>query len=74
MGQHLGYRRDPSYNLHPEMRNVRHGEKLLSVKVNDQDYLDLQKRVKELKMRELFEEPSSYEDEEDDDEYYDRMI
>lgn len=35
--------------------------------MEDQDYLDLQKRVKELKMQELFEEPSSYEDDDDDD-------
>tara|TARA_B110000503_G_scaffold118544_1_gene179574 strand:+ start:327 stop:635 length:309 start_codon:yes stop_codon:yes gene_type:complete len=67
MGQHFGYQKNPSHNIHPEMRNVKQGEQLLVVKVEDQDYLDLQKRVKELKMQELFEEPSSYEDDDDDD-------
>lgn len=37
------------------------------VKVEEQDYLELQKRVQELKMQELFEEPSTYEDENEDD-------
>jgi len=34
---------------------------------NQEMYKQLRERVKQLKMRELFEEPSTYEDEDDDD-------
>lgn len=69
MNQHFGYQRNPSYNIHPEMKNVKKGEQLITIKVENQDYLDLQRRVQQLKMQELFEEPSSYEDEDDEDNY-----
>lgn len=63
----LGYQHDPSVNIHPEMKNVKRGEILLTMNITDNDYEDLQKKIQELKMRELFEEPSSYEDEDDSD-------
>lgn len=34
---------------------------------NREMYKQLRERVKQLRMRELFEEPSTYEDEDDDD-------
>lgn len=34
--------------------------------VSEEDIEKLQERVRELKMRELFEEPSSYEDDDED--------
>ena len=35
--------------------------------LTEEDLKELQQRVLELKMNELFEEPSTYEDEDDDD-------
>lgn len=67
VNQFLGYQHNPSVNIHPEMKNVKRGEMLLVMNITDNDYENLQKKIQELKMRELFEEPSSYEDEEDPD-------
>jgi hypothetical protein len=36
------------------------------IKITDEDIQELQERILQQKMNELFEEPSSYEDEEDD--------
>lgn len=64
-----GYRENPKIKGHPEMKGVKKGDGLMSVNFNqllDEDYNDLYERVKRLKMEELFEEPSTYEDENDE--------
>ncbi len=65
MNAHYGYSKSPKVK-HPELNNVRAGDPLLVIRFTDEDMQELQKRVLEQKMNELFEEPSSYEDEEDD--------
>jgi 1-acyl-sn-glycerol-3-phosphate acyltransferase len=62
---HHGYSKNPKVK-HPELNNVRAGDPLLVIRFTDEDMEELQKRVLEQKMNELFEEPSSYEDEEDE--------
>jgi hypothetical protein len=61
-----GYRENPKVKGHPEMKGVRKGDGLLVVKFTDDDLQELQERIMQQKMNELFEEPSSYEDEDDD--------
>ena len=64
-----GYQENPKIKGHPEMKGVKKGDGLMSVNFNqmpDDDYHDLYNRIQKLKMEELFEEPSSYEDEDDD--------
>ena len=61
-----GYRENPKVKGHPEMKGVRKGDGLLVVKFTDEDYQELQDIIMRQKMDELFEEPSSYEDEDDD--------
>ena len=61
-----GYRENPKVKGHPEMKGVRKGDGLLVVKFTDEDYQELQDIIMRQKMDELFEEPSSYEDENDD--------
>ena len=64
-----GYRENPKIKGHPEMKGVKKGDGLMVVNFNqmpDEDYNELYDRIQRLKMEELFEEPSSYEDEEDD--------
>ena len=66
-----GYRENPKVKGHPEMKGVKKGDGLMTVNFNrlpDEDYNALYSRIQKLKMEELFEEPSSYEDENDDDE------
>jgi hypothetical protein len=65
MNAHYGYSKSPKVK-HPELNNVRAGDPLLVIRFTDEDMQELQKRVLEQKMNELFEEPSSYEDEEDE--------
>jgi hypothetical protein len=63
-----GYRENPKVKGHPEMKGVKKGDGLMTVNFNrlpDQDYNDLYSRIQKLKMEELFEEPSSYEDDDD---------
>ena len=65
-----GYRENPKVKGHPEMKGVKKGDGLMVVNFNqmpDEDYNELYDRIQKLKMEELFEEPSSYEDERDDD-------
>lgn len=62
-----GYIKCPEYNLHPEMRGVKAGEELIVMKLKDEDLKELQERILKQKMEELFEEPSTYEDELDED-------
>ena len=66
MNAHHGYTKSPKVK-HPEMNDVKAGDPLLVIKFTDEDLEKLQKRVLQQKMNELFEEPSTYEDDEDDD-------
>ncbi len=66
MNAHRGYSKSPKVK-HPELNNVRAGDSLLVVKFSEEDLKQLQQRVLQQKMEELFEEPSTYEDDEEDD-------
>ena len=66
MNAHSGYSKSPKVK-HPELNNVRAGDSLLVVKFSEEDLKQLQQRVLQQKMEELFEEPSTYEDDEEDD-------
>ena len=66
MNAHHGYSKTPKVK-HPEMNDVKAGDPLLVIRFTDEDLEQLQERVLRQKMEELFEEPSAYEDEEDDD-------
>ena len=64
MNAHYGYSKSPKVK-HPELNDVKPGDSLLVVRFTEEDLQELQKRVLEQKMEELFEEPSTYEDEEE---------
>ena len=66
MNAHHGYSKSPKVK-HPELNDVKAGDPLLVVKFTKEDLAKLQQRVLQQKMNELFEEPSTYEDEDDDD-------
>ena len=66
MNAHHGYSKTPKVK-HPEMNDVKAGDPLLVIRFTDEDLEQLQERVLRQKMEELFEEPSAYEDEGDDD-------
>jgi hypothetical protein len=63
-----GYRENPKVKGHPEMKGVKKGDGLMVVNFDNMpdDYNELYNRIQKLKMEELFEEPSKYEDEEND--------
>ena len=65
MNAHHGYSKSPKVK-HPEMNDVKPGDSLLVVRITEEDLEQLQRRVLEQKMEELFEEPSTYEDDDDD--------
>ncbi len=65
MNAHYGYSKSPKVK-HPEMNDVKAGDPLLVLRITEEDLEELQKRVLQQKIDELFEEPSTYEDEEDD--------
>lgn len=65
MNAHHGYSKSPKVK-HPEMNDVKAGDPLLVIKFTDEDLEQLQRRVLQQKMEELFEEPSTYEDDDDD--------
>jgi hypothetical protein len=65
MNAHYGYSKSPKVK-HPELNNVKAGDPLLVVRFTEEDLQKLQEIVLKQKMEELFEEPSSYEDEEYD--------
>ena len=65
LNAHHGYSKNPKVK-HPEMNNVKAGDPLLVLRITEEDIQELQKRVLQQKIDELFEEPSTYEDEEDD--------
>ena len=62
---HYGYSKNPKVK-HPELNDVKQGDPLLVVRFTEEDLENLQRRVLQQKMDELFEEPSTYEDDEDD--------
>ena len=66
MNAHNGYSKSPKVK-HPEMNDVKPGDPLLVVRFTDEDIEQLQRRVLQQKIDELFEEPSTYEDDDDDD-------
>jgi len=66
MNAHAGYSKSPKVK-HPEMNDVKAGDPLLVVRFTDEDIEQLQRKVLQQKIDELFEEPSSYEDDGDDD-------
>ena len=66
MNAQYGYSKSPKVK-HPEMNDVKLGDSLLFIKFTDEDIEQLQKRVLQQKMNELFEEPSTYEDDEYDE-------
>lgn len=65
MNAEYGYSKSPKIK-HPELNNVRAGDPLLVIKFTDEDLEELQKRILQKKIDELFEEPSTYEDESDE--------
>ncbi len=65
MNAHRGYSKSPKVK-HPEMNNVKAGDPLLVLRITEEDIQELQRRVLQQKIDELFEEPSTYEDEDDD--------
>jgi hypothetical protein len=67
MNAHYGYSKSPKVK-HPELNNVKAGDPLLVIRFTEEDLAKLQERVLKQKMEELFEEPSTYEDEDEDEE------
>ena len=68
MNESHGYRENPKIKGHPEMKGVKKGDGLMVVsfdKMPDDDYNEVYGRIQKLKMEELFEEPSKYEDDEE---------
>jgi 1-acyl-sn-glycerol-3-phosphate acyltransferase len=65
MNAYYGYSKSPKVK-HPELNNVRVGDPLLVIRFSNEDLEKLQERIQKQKMEELFEEPSTYEDEEDE--------
>ena len=65
MNAHHGYSKSPKVK-HPELNDVKAGDPLLVLRFSDEDMEKLQERILKQKMEELFEEPSTYEDEEDE--------
>ena len=66
MNESHGYQENPKIKGHPEMKGVKKGDGLMVVSFDempDDDYNELYGRIQKLKMEELFEEPSKYEDE-----------
>ena len=65
MNAYYGYSKSPKVK-HPELNEVKAGDPLLVIKFTQEDIQELQQRILQQKMEELFEEPSTYEDEDDD--------
>ena len=65
MNAHHGYSKSPKVK-HPELNDVKAGDPLLVIRFTEEDLQELHQRILQQKMDELFEEPSTYEDEEDD--------
>jgi hypothetical protein len=72
MSERYGYYKNselPPSNNHPEMNGYRPGEKLLVAKFDDYKFDQLAEKALRKKMEELFHEPSSFEDDDDDSLY-----
>jgi hypothetical protein len=71
MGERGGYQQKPNYKSHPEIDEMEGSSGTLMTarfdKLPDEDYKELSERIHKLKMDELFDEPSSYEDDQLDD-------
>jgi len=65
MNAQNGYTKSPKVK-HPEMNDVKPGDPLLVIRFTEEDEEQLQRRVLQQRMDELFEEPSTYEDENDE--------
>jgi hypothetical protein len=65
MNAHYGYSKSPKVK-HPEMNDVKAGDPLLVLRITEEDIEQLQRRVLQQKIDELFEEPSTYEDEDNE--------
>ena len=65
MNARYGYSKSPKVK-HPELNDVKAGDPLLVIRFTEEDMQELQERVLKQKMNELFEEPSTYEDEDND--------
>jgi len=65
MNAYRGYSKSPKVK-HPELNDVKAGDPLLVIRFTEEDIQELHQRILQQKMEELFEEPSTYEDEEDD--------
>jgi hypothetical protein len=68
MTERYGYYKSseiPPSNGHPEMNDYKAGDKLLVAKFDDYRYNKLSQAAFQKKMEELFSEPSSYEDDDD---------
>ena len=57
-----GYRENPKFKNHPELKGVRKGDRLMSVSFNESeipemDFSKLYERIQKQKMDELFSEP-----------------
>jgi hypothetical protein len=68
MNAHHGYSKSPKVK-HPELNEVKPGDPLLVIRFTDEDIEQLQRRVLQQKIDELFEEPSTYEDDDDDENF-----
>ncbi len=66
MNANHGYSKSPKVK-HPELNDVKAGDPLLVIRFTEEDLQELHQRILQQKMDELFEEPSTYEDDEDDD-------
>ena len=66
MNAQYGYSKSPKVK-HPELNDVKPGDPLLVLRITEEDIEHLQRRVLQQKIDELFEEPSTYEDEEDEE-------
>jgi len=65
MNAQNGYTKSPKVK-HPEMNDVKPGDPLLVVRFTEEDTKQLQRKVIRQRIDELFEELSTYEDEDDE--------
>jgi 1-acyl-sn-glycerol-3-phosphate acyltransferase len=65
MNARHGYSKNPKIK-HPELNDVKVGDPLLVIRFTEEDLQELQQRVLQQKMEELFEEPSTFEDDDDE--------
>ena len=61
MNARHGYSKSPKVK-HPELNDVKPGDPLLVLRFTEEDLQELQQKILQQKMNELFEKPSTYED------------